>query len=131
MNEAATVCEERGYTLVDMRFVKPIDEALITDMAEQHELLVTIEENSLQGGAGSAVSEHLHAQNIVMPLLQLGLPDSFVDHGKHQQMLADCGLDAKGIGLAISEKLKAVNDPAKEKRASGARLGSIGSLELH
>ncbi|WP_462379816.1 1-deoxy-D-xylulose-5-phosphate synthase [Pseudomonas sp. Marseille-QA0892] len=92
-------------TVVDMRFVKPLDEALVRQMADSHELLVTIEENSVMGGAGSAVSEFLASEGRAEPILQLGLPDRYVEHAKPEEMLAECGLDATGIERAIRARL--------------------------
>jgi 1-deoxy-D-xylulose-5-phosphate synthase len=86
-----------GATVVNMRFIKPIDEALIMELAKSHDVLVTIEENVLAGGAGSAVNEFLQAQQILMPVLNLGLPDLFVEQGTREELLAQCGLDKKGI----------------------------------
>lgn len=93
-------------TVADMRFVKPLDEALVLELAGSHQLLVTIEENAVQGGAGSAVTELLHARGITLPVLQLGLPDVYIDHGDQTQMLADCGLSADGIAVAIEGRLR-------------------------
>jgi 1-deoxy-D-xylulose-5-phosphate synthase len=103
---ALEVAEKLNATVVDMRFVKPLDEETIGDMAAQHQLLVTIEENSLMGGAGSAVNEFLLASNYQIPVLNLGLPDAFLEHGKVPQMLAEVGLDAASISAAIKKKLK-------------------------
>lgn len=105
LNQARSLCEDKGYTLVDMRFVKPLDEKLISALASEHELLVTLEENAVMGGAGSAVGEYLNASGSNIPLLQLGLPDEFIDHGKHEQMLANCGLDSTGIAASIADKV--------------------------
>jgi 1-deoxy-D-xylulose-5-phosphate synthase len=99
--------DELDATVVDMRFIKPIDEQLIGDMAASHQLIVTIEESAVMGGAGSAVNEFLLRENYQIPVLNLGLPDTFVEHGKVQQMLADVGLDAAGIVASIRAKLKA------------------------
>ncbi|MGZ5012899.1 MAG: 1-deoxy-D-xylulose-5-phosphate synthase [Methylobacter sp.] len=90
-------------TVVNMRFVKPIDTELILELAKSHEVLITVEENVLAGGAGSAVNDFLQAQQILMPVLNIGLPDSFVEQGTREELLALCGLDAKGI-LAQAEK---------------------------
>ena len=103
---ALEVAEKLNATVVDMRFVKPLDEETIGDMAAQHQLLVTIEENSLMGGAGSAVNEFLLASNYQIPALNLGLPDAFLEHGKVPQILAEVGLDAASISAAIKKKLK-------------------------
>ena len=92
-------------TVVDMRFVKPLDTQLIASLAESHELLVTLEENAVMGGAGSAVSEFLAQANTKISILNLGLKDSFVEHGKVAQMLADQGLDAAGINASVTTRL--------------------------
>ncbi|UXN33758.1 1-deoxy-D-xylulose-5-phosphate synthase [Avibacterium paragallinarum] len=94
---AKAVAEKLNATLVDMRFVKPLDEALILQLAENHSLLVTLEENAIQGGAGSAVAEVLNSQQKNTTLLQLGLPDFFIPQGTQQEILADLKLDVKGI----------------------------------
>jgi 1-deoxy-D-xylulose-5-phosphate synthase len=86
-----------GATVVNMRFVKPIDEQLILELAKSHEVFITVEENVIAGGAGSAVNDFLQAQRILMPVLTLGLPDSFVEQGTREELLAICGLDAQGI----------------------------------
>lgn len=103
--EAMKVAEKLNYTVVDMRFVKPLDEALVLEMANTHELLVTIEENSVMGGAGSAVSELLLKENCLKSILQLGLPDIYIEHASPVSMLAECGLDAIGIETAINHRL--------------------------
>ena len=103
--EALRVGETLDATVVDMRFVKPLDEALLRELAGSHELLVTIEENSIMGGAGSAVSEFFVAENRQVPMLHLGLPDYYVEHAKPSQMLAECGLDEAGIERAVRERL--------------------------
>ena len=97
--------EHLSATLVDMRFVKPIDEDLILDLASRHDLLVTVEENAIQGGAGSAVTEVLAKNGIVMPVLNLGIPDYYVEHGKPAEMIAECGLNAEGIEQSIRDRL--------------------------
>lgn len=89
--------EELNATVANMRFIKPLDDDLIASLAASHELLVTVEENTVLGGAGGAVTESLNSQGIKVEVLQLGLPDVFIDQGDHAQMLADCGLDKSGI----------------------------------
>ncbi|NOU13639.1 MAG: 1-deoxy-D-xylulose-5-phosphate synthase, partial [Methylococcaceae bacterium] len=84
-------------------FIKPIDEALLLELAKSHDTLVTIEENVLAGGAGSAVNDFLQAQRILMPVLNIGLPDSFVEQGTREELLALCGLDVQGIKLQIED----------------------------
>ncbi|MBA1276746.1 MULTISPECIES: 1-deoxy-D-xylulose-5-phosphate synthase [Pseudomonadaceae] len=103
--EALQAGEALDATVVDMRFVKPLDEALVHQLAEAHDLLVTVEENSVMGGAGSAISEFLAAENLHKPVLHLGLPDYYVEHAKPSEMLKECGLDAGGIEAAIRARL--------------------------
>ena len=105
LTEALIVAEKLDATVVDMRFVKPLDEALVREMASSHDLLVTIEENAIMGGAGAAVSEFLARENILKSVLHLGLPDVYVEHAKPAQMLAECGLDAAGIEASINQRL--------------------------
>lgn len=97
--------EELDATVANMRFVKPLDDDLVADLASSHELLVTIEENTIMGGAGSAVMESLASKKMAVKLLQLGLPDVFLDQGDPTQMLADCGLDKTGIIKSVQAKL--------------------------
>jgi len=101
LKAAEKSAEALNATLVDMRFVKPLDEALIKELAGTHQLLVTVEENVIKGGAGSAVNEFLAAIKSEVKVINLGLPDKFLDHGKSEQMLAECGLDSVGITAAI------------------------------
>ena len=103
---ALQVGDQLNATVADMRFVKPLDKELVSQLATDHDLLVTLEEGSVAGGAGSAVSEYLADQSIVMPILQLGLPDTFVDHGSHAQQLSRVGLDAKQIQSRITQRLE-------------------------
>ncbi|HBP5360230.1 MULTISPECIES: 1-deoxy-D-xylulose-5-phosphate synthase [Pseudomonas aeruginosa group] len=103
--EAMKVAEGLDATVADMRFVKPLDEALVRELAGSHELLVSIEENAVMGGAGSAVGEFLAREGLEVPLLQLGLPDYYVEHAKPSEMLAECGLDVAGIEKAVRQRL--------------------------
>ncbi len=98
---ALAVAEKLDATVADMRFVKPLDEALIRQLAETHDYLVSVEENAIMGGAGTAVAEALAAMGLVKPLLHLGLPDRFVEAGDPALLLARCGLDASGMESAI------------------------------
>ncbi len=95
--------QQLGATVVNMRFVKPIDDALIRELTKSHEILVTVEENVLAGGAGSAVNDFLQAQKILMPVLNLGLPDCFVEQGTREELLALCGLDSQGMTGSIEK----------------------------
>ncbi|WP_418139691.1 1-deoxy-D-xylulose-5-phosphate synthase [Oceanimonas smirnovii] len=99
--EAEAAAAALNATLVDMRFVKPLDEALLLELTADHELLVTLEENAIMGGAGSAVNECLMRHKKPMPVLNLGLPDRFVEQGSQQQIWARLGLDAAGIIQAV------------------------------
>ena len=91
-------------SLANMRFVKPLDIDLVVQLAQTHDALVTVEEGSIMGGAGSAVAEALASAGIVKPLLMLGLPDKFIDHGDAAYLLALCGLDAEGISASIQQR---------------------------
>lgn len=93
--------EDLDATVVNMRFVKPLDGEMVQRLAAQHELLVTIEENVVAGGAGSAVNEYLAAHGIQVPVINLGLPDRFIEHGTREELLADCGLTREGIVRAV------------------------------
>ena len=97
--------EELNATVANMRFVKPLDDELVLSLAVNHSLLVTVEENTIMGGAGSAVLESLESKNVTTRVLQLGLPDTFIDQGDPVQMLIDCGRDKTGIIQAIRKKL--------------------------
>lgn len=105
LHDVLPCAEQLDATVADMRFVKPLDEALIQELAAQHELLVTVEDNVVSGGAGSAVGEYLHAQGLSTPLLQLGLPDSFIKHGGQDEIRSELGLDAKGLEQRIRERM--------------------------
>ena len=99
------VAERLNATLINMRFIKPIDHDAVIRAAADHELLVTVEENAIMGGAGSAVSEALNMQNVTCRMLQLGLPDAYIDHAKPARMLSHVGLDADGIYRSIQQRL--------------------------
>ena len=105
LKPALEAAEELDATVANMRFVKPLDEALVAELANSHDLLVTIEENVVMGGAGSAVLEALQRNRIKAAVLQLGLPDRFVDHGDSALQLKSCGLDKDGILASIRAKL--------------------------
>jgi 1-deoxy-D-xylulose-5-phosphate synthase len=113
LDQAETAAESLNATVADMRFVKPLDESLILELAGKHELLVTLEENTIAGGAGAGVSEFLNARGITMPILHLGLPDQFIDHGNHKDLLAACGLDHKGIQQTIELRLASISQLKK------------------
>ena len=102
---ALQAAENLNATVANMRFVKPLDEALVKELASTHDLIVTVEENTIMGGAGSAVMEFMQSHNLTNRVLQLGLPDRYIEHGDHTTLLANCGLDAAGIAAAIGRKL--------------------------
>jgi 1-deoxy-D-xylulose-5-phosphate synthase len=104
LHPALAAAEQIGATVVDMKFIKPLDVALVLDIARTHDALVTIEEGSIMGGAGSAVLEALAAAGASKPVLQLGLPDVFVEHGDPAKLLSLCGLDAEGIEQSIVKR---------------------------
>jgi 1-deoxy-D-xylulose-5-phosphate synthase len=110
--------EALNATVVDMRFVKPLDEALILQLAIDHHLLVTVEENAIAGGAGSGVNEFLAQSAVVIPTLNLGLPDAFIDHGKPNELLTACGLTAEGIAHSIDKRLKVISLGTQQGAAS-------------
>jgi 1-deoxy-D-xylulose-5-phosphate synthase len=105
LRPALEAAAELNATVANMRFVKPVDRELAFRIAASHELIVTIEENVVAGGAGAAVAEALAADGVSIPMLHLGLPDAFVEHGDPQILLADCGLDSQGIVRAIRERM--------------------------
>jgi len=109
LHPALAAAEEIDATVANMRFVKPIDAELIAYLARTHEALVTVEENVVAGGAGSAVAEVLAAEGFAMPILHLGLPDEFIDHGDPALQLKQCGLDAQGIAASITERFGALH----------------------
>jgi 1-deoxy-D-xylulose-5-phosphate synthase len=94
---ALSVGKQLNATVINMRFIKPIDEQMLLELAKSHEVLVTVEENVIAGGAGSAVNNFLQAQRILMPVLNIGLPDSFIEQGTREELLTICGLDAQSI----------------------------------
>jgi 1-deoxy-D-xylulose-5-phosphate synthase len=101
VDPAQKIAERLDATLVNMRFVKPLDEDLVIALAARHRALVTIEENATAGGAGSAIGELLAAEGLQLPLLQLGIPDRFIEHGSRESCLVAAGLDAAGLAASI------------------------------
>ncbi|TAK37892.1 MAG: 1-deoxy-D-xylulose-5-phosphate synthase [Lysobacteraceae bacterium] len=107
---AEAVGAELGLTVVNMRFVKPLDRALLLELAKTHEAFVTIEDNVVAGGAGSGVAELLAAEGVTMPMLHLGLPDAFQHHASREQLLAEAGLDVAGIRASVLERWPRMGD---------------------
>ncbi len=116
---AEQVGRELGLTVVNMRFIKPLDRTLLLELARTHEGFVTVEDNVVAGGAGSGVSELLNAEAIVMPVLHLGLPDSFQHHASREDLLAEAGIDAAGIRDAILRRWPDARTPATALRGAG------------
>ena len=110
---ALQAAEKLGATVVNMRWAKPLDIALLLKVAAVHDLLVTVEEGAIMGGAGSAVSEALHAADVSKPVLHLGLKDEFIEHGEHAYLLALQGLDAPGIAASITARLGGLASSAR------------------
>ena len=108
---ALEAAQALGATVVNMRWAKPLDTQLLLQVAREHQALVTVEEGAVMGGAGSAVAEALHAAGVVLPVLQLGLRDEFIEHGDPAKLLALQGLDAPGIQAAIVRRFGALLQP--------------------
>jgi 1-deoxy-D-xylulose-5-phosphate synthase len=115
LTPALAAAEALDMTVANMRFVKPLDVDLVKRLAATHDALVTVEENALEGGAGSACLEALASAGIELPVLQLGLPDHFVDHGDSAVLLRECGLDADGIAAAVRRRFPDVVREARVK----------------
>ncbi len=109
LEPSAEVASRIGASLVNMRFVKPLDADVIIEMAHSHKLLVTVEENAVSGGAGSGVNELLAAAGLVVNILNIGVPDCYIEHGSRQDCLAMAGLDANGIFRQVNNRLKDTN----------------------
>jgi 1-deoxy-D-xylulose-5-phosphate synthase len=97
LDEAKIAAQQLNCTLVDMRFIKPLDTSLIDTMVKNHDIIVTIEDNAIAGGAGSGVNEYILSQGIAMKILNIGLPDSFIKHGTQQEIHQELGLDSQGF----------------------------------
>jgi 1-deoxy-D-xylulose-5-phosphate synthase len=140
LGEALRVAERLEATVCDMRFVKPLDGAMVLRLARTHGLLVTLEDNAVSGGAGSAVAEFLNARGVTVPLLQLGLPDSFPEHGTREEVLRDAGLDPTSMQAAIAARMASQKPRRAAQRApsrqadrlagghQGAPVGAGGGL---
>ncbi|MBV8741112.1 MAG: 1-deoxy-D-xylulose-5-phosphate synthase [Sinobacteraceae bacterium] len=118
VDSAQKVAERLDATLVNLRFIKPLDEDLLISVAARHRALVTIEENATQGGVGSAVAELLASDGLLTPLLQLGIPDRFIEHGSRESCLAAAGLDLAGISASI-ERWWALQSQERIRSAGG------------
>jgi 1-deoxy-D-xylulose-5-phosphate synthase len=116
LTPAMDAAETLDATVINMRFVKPLDAELLARVAAGHELLVTVEENVVAGGAGSAVNECLATLHLHTPVINMGLPDRFIEHGTHVELLAGCGLDRAGIIAKVSEYLQQHNCASSRTR---------------
>jgi 1-deoxy-D-xylulose-5-phosphate synthase len=103
---ALVAAEQLDATVINMRFIKPLDEETVLKAARDHELLITLEENAVMGGAGSAINECLIAHDVRTPTINLGLPDNYTEHGSRDQLLAECGLDVNSIVRTINDQLQ-------------------------
>jgi 1-deoxy-D-xylulose-5-phosphate synthase len=121
---ALTLAERLDATVVNMRFIKPLDREMLCEIARTHAAIITIEENAVAGGAGSACSELLDAEGFVLPRLQIGLPDRFIEHGTREQCLAAAGLDLTGIQSSIDRWC--ASTPALKLSRPGPRLAAAG-----
>jgi 1-deoxy-D-xylulose-5-phosphate synthase len=108
LHEVLKMSDGLDATVVNMRFVKPLDEALLRELASTHGVLVTVEDGCIMGGAGSAAAEYVASQGLAVQWLHLGLPDTFIDHGDPNKLMADAGLNAAGIAASIAQRLGAV-----------------------
>jgi 1-deoxy-D-xylulose-5-phosphate synthase len=120
LESAQRIAERLDATLVNMRFIKPIDQELVIALAGQHQAFVTIEENAVAGGAGSAVAELLACEGLLLPLLQIGIPDRFIEHGSRDSCLTAAGLDAAGLSASV-ERWWAGQRPERLRSAGGGR----------
>ncbi len=107
LHPALKAAEALDASVANMRFVKPLDAELVKELARTHDAFVTVEDGCVMGGAGSAVMEALQAHGLTLPVLQLGLPDEYVEHGEPGKLMAQCGLDAAGIERSIRERFLA------------------------
>jgi len=131
LHPALEAAQELDATVVNMRFVKPLDQEMLDQVVASHDVIVTIEENVVAGGAGSGVNEYLVAQGSTKPVLNLGLPDRYMDHGSQNELLSECGLDAVGIIKSINAFYSASDDNANQALASGtiSNVGNAGKLK--
>ena len=106
LGNALQAAEELDATVVSMRFVKPLDESMIINMLKKHTLVVTLEEGAVSGGAGSAVNEFLQRELLTVPVMNLGIPDRFIEAGSRDEQLVECGLDVSSIIKSVNRRLQ-------------------------
>jgi 1-deoxy-D-xylulose-5-phosphate synthase len=121
LDEATYAAQELGATLINMRFVKPIDEQLIINLAKTHSLIVTLEDNAIKGGAGSAVNELLNNKNITISVLNLGIPDEYIEHATREEQLKEIGL----CGESIVDKIRAFANDSNRSNQSVSLLSGL------
>jgi 1-deoxy-D-xylulose-5-phosphate synthase len=119
---ALALAERLDATVVNMRFIKPLDREMLCEIARTHSAIITLEENAIAGGAGSACSELLDAEGFVVPRLQVGIPDRFIEHGSREDCLAEAGLDLAGIQTTIDRWCASM--PALKLGRPGPRLAA-------
>lgn len=117
-SDCEAIADKLNASLVDMRFAKPLDEDCIIKMAESHDLLITVEENAVAGGAGSGVNELLNLRGVRTPIFNIGLPDQYIEHGERNEVLAMAGLDAAGIEKQVQECLAHYEDLTQSSLSS-------------
>ena len=110
MNTVLIVAEKNGASVIDMRFVKPIDENMIIDICRTHEYIFTVEDNAILGGAGSAVNEVIQKNNIEANITNLGVPDNIVPHGSQDEIFAELGLDVCGLQNQTNDHIKKMDN---------------------
>ena len=119
VSAAEQVGQELGLTVVNMRFIKPLDRDLILELARSHDAFVTVEDNVVAGGAGSGVSELLSAEAVLLPVVHLGLPDAFQHHASREDLLAEAGIDTAGIRDALLRRWPDLGQPRHSRSAAG------------
>ena len=119
LNEVIDAAKLNGATVIDMRFVKPIDENVITDLCHSHDYIFTVEDNAILGGAGSAVTEVVNKNNITKNIVNIGVPDNIIPHGNQIEILSDLGLDAKGIIETTNDHIKKMGNLKKKVNIKG------------
>jgi 1-deoxy-D-xylulose-5-phosphate synthase len=122
------LAETHDMTLANMRFIKPLDERTVLDMARQHDALVTVEENVVAGGAGSAINELLAAADVHIPVLNIGIPDRFIEHGSREDCLVSAGLDRASLEQRVLQWWQAHAPSAAARVRAGGRLGAFAAL---
>ncbi|WP_306671444.1 transketolase C-terminal domain-containing protein, partial [Endozoicomonas sp. ONNA2] len=124
LGNALAAAESLDATVANMRFVKPLDETLVKELAANHELLVTLEEGCIAGGAGSGVMEYLQRQEVNVPVLNLGIADTYIEAASHREQLAQCGLDTAGIIRSVRDRMERI-----ERQSFHLGMAATGARE--